>query len=95
MGRRQEEAAPGKSLSANARGPMGRGDEIGHLRHSLEDIAKASGIKFMVHELRRTFATLAETLDIPSYALKRLMNHKARGRDGRESAHHHRAATGT
>ena len=50
--------------------------QIGNLRYSLESIAKASGVKFMVHDLRRTFATMAESLDIPSYALKRLMNHK-------------------
>jgi integrase len=53
--------------------------QIGNLRYSLENIAKASGIKFMVHDMRRTFATLAESLDIPSYALKRLMNHKTQG----------------
>ncbi len=53
--------------------------QIGNLRYSLEGIAKASGIKFMIHDLRRTFATLAESLDIPSYALKRLMNHKTQG----------------
>ena len=53
--------------------------QIGNLRYSLEGIAKASGIKFMIHDLRRTFATLAESLDIPAYALKRLMNHKTQG----------------
>ena len=53
--------------------------QIGNLRYSLEGIARASGVKFMVHDLRRTFATLAESLDIPSYALKRLMNHKTQG----------------
>ncbi len=26
--------------------------------------------------MRRTFITIAESLDIPAYALKRLMNHK-------------------
>lgn len=29
-----------------------------------------------MHELRRTFITIAESLDIPAYVLKRLMNHK-------------------
>ena len=29
-----------------------------------------------VHDLRRTFITTAESLDIPAYALKRLLNHK-------------------
>jgi hypothetical protein len=29
-----------------------------------------------LHDLRRTFITIAEGLDIPAYALKRLLNHK-------------------
>ncbi|HAU0884427.1 TPA: integrase, partial [Legionella pneumophila] len=35
-----------------------------------------SGVSFTVHDLRRTFATTAESLDLPAYALKRLLNHK-------------------
>ena len=31
---------------------------------------------FTLHDLRRTFITIAESLDIPAYALKRLLNHK-------------------
>jgi integrase len=50
--------------------------QIGNLRYSLESIARISGVKFMAHDLRRTFATVAESLDIPSYALKALLNHK-------------------
>jgi len=38
-------------------------------------VAKASNIHTSVHDLRRTFATTAERLDISSYALKRLLNH--------------------
>jgi integrase len=53
--------------------------QIGNLRYSLENIARNSGVTFMAHDLRRTFATLAESLDIPAYALKRLMNHKTQG----------------
>ncbi|CZJ08633.1 phage related integrase [Legionella pneumophila] len=33
-------------------------------------------MSFTVHDLRRTFATTAESLDLPAYALKRLLNHK-------------------
>lgn len=39
-------------------------------------VSKASGVAFTLHDLRRTFATIAESLDIPAYALKRLLNHK-------------------
>ncbi|KTD82484.1 phage related integrase [Legionella waltersii] len=39
-------------------------------------VTKASGVHFTVHDLRHTFITIAESLDISAYALKRLMNHK-------------------
>lgn len=51
----------------------------GHLvdpRKALLKIRELSGIEFTIHDLRRTFITLAESLDIPVYALKRLLNHK-------------------
>ncbi len=35
-----------------------------------------SGIYFSIHDLRRTFITIAESLSIREYTLKRLMNHK-------------------
>lgn len=40
-------------------------------------VTEASGIEFIQHDLRRTFITIAESLDISYYALKRLVNHKA------------------
>lgn len=39
------------------------------------DIIQASGVKWTFHDLRRTFITIAESLDIPHYALKALLNH--------------------
>lgn len=39
-------------------------------------VTELSGLKINLHDLRRTFITIAESLDIPAYALKRLMNHK-------------------
>jgi len=39
-------------------------------------ITELSGIEFSFHDLRRTFITIAESLDISHYALKRLLNHK-------------------
>jgi integrase len=38
-------------------------------------VAEASKVRTSVHDLRRTFATTAERLDISSYAVKRLLNH--------------------
>ena len=42
----------------------------------MNKIIEASGVTFTLHDLRRTFITVAESLDIPAYALKRLLNHK-------------------
>lgn len=39
-------------------------------------VTQLSGVKFTVHDLRRTFITIAESLDLSAYALKRLLNHK-------------------
>lgn len=45
-------------------------------RKVMNKIIAASGVIFTLHDLRRTFITIAESLDIPAYALKRLLNHK-------------------
>ncbi|RLW51908.1 MAG: integrase [gamma proteobacterium symbiont of Stewartia floridana] len=45
-------------------------------RRYVKLIAEVSGVPFIIHDLRRTFTTVAESLDIPAYALKRLLNHK-------------------
>lgn len=53
--------------------------ERGHLsepRTAIKRVSKLSGVTFTIHDLRRTFITAAERLDVPAYALKRLMNHK-------------------
>ncbi|WP_273427152.1 integrase family protein [Marinobacter sp.] len=53
--------------------------ERGHLsepRTAIKRVSALSGVDFTLHDLRRTFITAAERLDIPAYALKRLMNHK-------------------
>ncbi|MFA7186453.1 MAG: integrase family protein [Victivallales bacterium] len=52
------------------------GRRISNFRYALAAIEKASGVRFTPHDLRRTFATIADSLDIPAYALKALMNHK-------------------
>lgn len=38
-------------------------------------VRELSGVSFTLHDLRRTFITIAESLDISSYAVKRLVNH--------------------
>lgn len=45
-------------------------------RDQMQKVIDDSGVKFTPHDLRRTFITVAESLDISAYALKRLLNHK-------------------
>lgn len=56
-------------------GDGGKGHTSGP-RWQLAFIRERSGVNFTLHDLRRTFGTIAESLDIPAYALKRLLNHK-------------------
>ncbi len=54
----------------------------GHLVEPRKQMAKVraeSGVEFTLHDLRRSFITLAEGLDVSAYALKRLVNHKMSG----------------
>ncbi len=51
----------------------------GHLeepKKAAQRVKDMTGIVFTIHDLRRTFITIAESLDISMYALKRLINHK-------------------
>ena len=51
----------------------------GHLtepKKGIYRIITATGIQFSCHDLRRTFLTIAESMDISAYALKRLVNHR-------------------
>jgi integrase len=54
----------------------------GHLvetKKFLVRVSTGSGVTFTLHDLRRTFITIAESLDVPHYALKRLLNHRTSG----------------
>lgn len=58
----------------------GRGEK-GHMvdsDHVISGVSKRCGSNFTVHDLRRTFLTTAEMLDVPHYALKKLANHVSR-----------------
>lgn len=45
-------------------------------RGSMEYVHEHFGRTITLHDLRRTFITIAESLDIPAYALKKLINHR-------------------
>lgn len=57
----------------------GRGvkGHITDVERAMEKVIERSGVKFSLHDLRRTFATIADTLGLGSYTLKRLLNHKS------------------
>jgi len=57
----------------------GKAGHIVEPRKQMKRVTDESSIAFTVHDLRRTFVTVAESLDIPAYALKRLLNHKTKG----------------
>lgn len=50
---------------------------LAYAQKALKHLNETSEIKFTFHDLRRTFITVAESLDISSYAIKRLVNHKS------------------
>lgn len=57
---------------------QGRG-KTGHItevKSYVRRIVSVSGIEFSLHDLRRTFVTIAESLDVSAYSLKHLLNHR-------------------
>ncbi|MEJ2122006.1 MAG: integrase family protein [Alphaproteobacteria bacterium] len=57
-----------------------RSGHIEEPRFALDEVKKTSGIKVRMHDLRRTFITVAEECEMSVYALKALVNHSL-GRD--------------
>lgn len=56
--------------------------KTGHIispNNFIQRVRKESGVIFTVHDLRRTFITVAERLDISIIAVKRLVNHRLDG----------------
>lgn len=46
-------------------------------KRQLAKVVEKTGMPFAMHDLRRTFVTIAESLDISSFAVKALVNHKS------------------
>ena len=55
----------------------GRTNHLVEVRRPIDWVIRRSGVAFSLHDLRRTFATTAESLDLPTYAVKRLLNHRS------------------
>lgn len=56
-------------------GRDGRGPLI-EPKKQIQRVIDRSGIVYSLHDLRRTYITIAESLDISPYAIKKLVNHK-------------------
>ncbi|MEW8454443.1 MAG: tyrosine-type recombinase/integrase [Candidatus Thiodiazotropha sp.] len=56
--------------------PGSRGGRIIEPRKQLFKVIEWSGVPFTLHDLRRTFITIAESLELSQYAIKHLVNHK-------------------
>lgn len=69
---RRKIGASGKSVFPGD----GAGGHMVEPRKQMAKVIQESGVHFTVHDLRRTFITVAESLDISAYALKSLLNHK-------------------
>ena len=54
----------------------GADGHVTNIRRQRDQLVKASKIVFTPHDLRRTFTTAAESLDINRYLLKKLLNHR-------------------
>lgn len=54
----------------------GKSGRLVEPRNQIRQIKDQTGIQFTIHDLRRTFITIVDSLDISAYALKRLVNHK-------------------
>ena len=72
--RERKESAGASPWVFPGKGPAGH---IVEPKKFSQRVTAASGVTFTLHDLRRTYITVAESLDIPHYALKRLLNHRS------------------
>lgn len=57
----------------------GKSEHLVEVKKNVAAVVKATKLQFTLHDLRRTFITIAESLDISAYAVKRLANHSMGG----------------
>lgn len=73
--RRRDESGPEFVFSNEA------GHRLHNLRYALEYIEEQTGVRATAHDLRRTFATIAEGLGLSAYAIKQALNHRVTAGD--------------
>lgn len=74
--RQQTAAGPGRPDPWVFPSASSKSGHIEEPKKYLTRVAEAGAVKVSVHDLRRTFITVAERMDISHYALKNLLNHK-------------------
>lgn len=57
-------------------GGNGKSGYLVEPRNQVQKVIEASEVSFTLHDLRRSYITIAESIDISAYAIKRLVNHK-------------------
>ena len=72
---RRQVATDQRDVSEPVPFPGARGGTVSDPRKFLGPVRKASGTNFTFHDLRRSFAVIADSLDLSHYSLKRLLNH--------------------
>ncbi|QBG36712.1 DUF4102 domain-containing protein [Litorilituus sediminis] len=73
-----------KDVRSNSTFVFDADNELGQIREPkkvIKSIVEMSEINFTLHDLRRTFTSIAESLNIGTYTLKRLTNHKTKRDD--------------
>ncbi|MDH3467593.1 MAG: integrase family protein [Gammaproteobacteria bacterium] len=61
--------------------PSRIGSRTGHIQEpskAVQHVRKLASVHFTIHDLRRTFISVAETVNVGGYTLKRLLNHRVR-----------------
>lgn len=56
--------------------------DVAEPKKLIAKIGESFGVFFSMHDLRRSFSTFAEGLDVGHYALKRLLNHRVKDLTG-------------
>jgi integrase len=77
--RRREETVAGCEWVFPSSGRKKGKGHISEPRYIADLVGAKIGHRFMIHDLRRSFTTHAERLDIPAYALRAMTNHRMSG----------------
>ena len=78
MLKRREKAAKNKFVFPSA---IYKDKHVKDIDHWITQVKNKSGVQFTLYDLRRTFSTHAESLDMSPYTLKRLMGHTVNDKD--------------